>query len=154
MRNVTVIGMRGKTPFDALVSHFISLGGESVLLDPEMVCGKDHILSAAMHAERAFLQGHHRSKNILTETILYAACDRQISKAMKKMGPKPGNDGYVACLFDIEDPKLDDIGMIRDDSLFEITEDKVRSLGIPYDPELPLEEQVLEAVAMVDLLKQ
>ncbi len=151
---MSVIGIRGNASFDEIVSHITSLGGDVILLDPDMVCGKPHIISAAMHAERAFEQGHNRSKNILTETILYAACDRQIGKAMKKMGPKPGRKEYVACIFDLDDPKIEAIGMVEDDSLCCISEEKMKNLGIQKDNLTSVENSILEAVAMVDLLKQ
>ncbi len=154
MHDITVIGIRGDASFQEMVSYFTSMGGDVVLFDPDMVCGKSHIMSAAMHAERALEQGHPRSKNILTETILYAGCDRQIGKAMKKMGPKPGRNEYVACIFDAGYADIEDIGMTRDDRLCEISLEKVKNLDIPIDPDLSLEDQVLEAIAMVDLLKQ
>ena len=74
-----VIGMRGNTSFDEIITHFTTMGGEIVLMDPDMVVGKDHIISAAIHAERSFSEGTNRSKTILTEIILYAAWERQIS---------------------------------------------------------------------------
>ena len=147
-----VIGMRGDAPFDSIVSHFTSMGGDVVLIDPDMVIGKDHIISAAMHAERSFSEGTNRSKTVLTEIILYSAWERQISKALSKMKPKDGGNEYVALLIDIEDPKLDAIGMIRDDSLMEPTKDKAHKLGLTDGP-VPYEDQAVENVAMVELLK-
>ena len=82
-----VISMRGGSDFDSIVGHFTGMGGEVILFDPDMVAGRDHILSAAMHAERSFSEGTNRSKTLLTEIILYAAWERQISKADSKMKP-------------------------------------------------------------------
>lgn len=147
-----VIGIRGKAGFDTMVGHFTSLGGDVVLMDPDMVVGKDHILSAASHAERSFSEGTNRSKTILTEIILYSAWERQISKALSKMKPKEGRDEYVALLIDIEDPKLDAIGMERDDSLIDATSEKARKLGLVDGP-ISYEDQAIENVAMVELLK-
>ena len=147
-----VIGLRGKATFAQMVDHFTSLGGDAVLLDPDMVCGKDHVMSAAIHAERAFDEGTNRSKTVLTEIILYCAWERQIGKAMRKMRPKEGREDYVALLIDIDDPELDAIGMVRDDSLFEATPDKAKALGLD-DPFVPAEDQAVENVAMVELLK-
>ncbi len=151
--DVKVIGMRGNASFDTVVKHFTSLGGEVVLLDPGQVYGKDMLLSAADHAERAFRHGTNRSKNILTETIIYAAFERQISKALSKMKPKEGATEFVAILFDIEDPKLDAIGMERDDSLIEGTPEKAESLGLVNDMGIPCEDLALERVALLDLAK-
>jgi len=147
-----VIGMRGDADFDTVVKHFTSMGGDVVLMDPEMVVGKDHILSAAMHAERSFSEGTNRSKSLLTEIILYSAWERQISKALSKMKPKEGCNEYVALLIDIGDPRLQEIGMVRDDSLIGATDEKAERLGLVKGP-IPYEDQAVENVAMVELLK-
>lgn len=148
-----VIGMRGDATFERMVGHFTSMGGDCVLLDPDMVVGRDHLLSAAEHAERAFREGTNRSKTVLTEIILYAAWERQIGRAMAKMRPKEGRTDYVALLVDIDDPRLDDIGMVRDDSLIDATEEKAARLGLITGGSLGYEDQAVENVAMVELLK-
>ena len=147
-----LIGIRGPVPFEDLVAHFTSLGGDVVLMDPDMVCGREHVMSAVMHAERAFSNGTNRSKTILTEILLYCAWERQIGKALSKMRPKEGRDEYVALLIDVDDPHLDEIGMVRDDSLYEPTEWKCEKLGLRSCFLSPV-DQALENVAMVDLMK-
>ena len=148
--DLKVIGMEGEAPFDEIVAHFTSMGGEVVLMDPDKILGKEHVISAAIHAERSFEEGTNRSKSILTEIILYAAWERQISKALSKMKPKNGK--YVALLIDIDDPQLDAIGMVRNDSLIDATPEKAKALGL-NDPFLSYEQQAVENVAMVELLK-
>ena len=147
-----VIGMRGDTCFDDIVKHFTSMGGDVVLFDPDMIVGRDHLMSAAKHAERSFSEGTNRSKTLLTEIILYAAWERQISKALAKMKPKEGGKCYVALLLDIDNPKLDYIGMVQDDSLIDATDAKAQKLGLVKGP-VSYEDQALENVAMVELLK-
>ncbi|MBR3476604.1 MAG: hypothetical protein IKH39_05525 [Candidatus Methanomethylophilaceae archaeon] len=147
-----VIGMRGDAPFDDIVKHFTSMGGEVVLMDPDMVCGKDHVLSALIHAERSMEEGTNRSKTLLTEVILYCAWERQIGKALAKMKPKEGRREYVALLLDVDDPKLGELGMERDDSLCQATEAKAKALGLD-DRYLSYEDQAVENVASVELLK-
>ena len=144
--------MHGNATFEQMVGHFTSMGGDCVLVDPDMVVGRDHLLSAAEHAERAFREGTNRSKTVLTEIILYSAWERQIGKAMTKMKPKEGRNDYVALLIDIDDPRLEEIGMIRDDSLFEATPEKAERLGLIVGS-LSFEDQAVENVAMVELLK-
>ena len=146
-----IIGMRGDAEFDDIVRHFTSMGGDVVLMDPDMVVGKGHIISAVRHAERSFAEGTNRSKTLLTEIILYAAWERQISKALAKMKPK--RNEYVALLICIKDPELDSIGMVRDDSLIAPTDAKAEKLGLVKGP-IPYEDQAIENVAMVELLKQ
>jgi len=152
--NVQVIGIKGDAGFDEIVRHFTELGGDAVLLDPGVVCGRDHLLSAATHAERAFRNGTNRSKTLLTETILYAAGDRQIGRAMEKMRPKDGKNGMVAVLFGIDDPKLDLIGMTRCDELMAASPAKAEALGADMFDGVSCEDAALEHVAMTDLLKQ
>ena len=147
-----VIGMRGDASFDTIVEHFTSMGGDVVLMNPDKVVGKDHVISAARHAERSFSEGTNRSKTLLTETILYAAWERQISKAIDKMKPKKDRNEYVALLIDIDDEKLDEIGMTRDNSLIETTDEKAQRLGL-IKGSLSYEDQAVENVAMVELLK-
>jgi KEOPS complex subunit Cgi121 len=152
--DILVIGIKGDLGFDEIIRHFTGLGGDAVLLDPHMVCGRDHIVSAVMHAERAFSNGTNRSKTLLTETILYAAGDRQIGRAMEKMRPKEGNNEMVAVLFGIDDPELSTIGMERCDEIMEASPEKVRNLGADMFEGISCEDAALELVAMADLLKQ
>lgn len=147
-----VMGLRGEAGFQDIVDHFTALGGDVVLMDPDMVCGYGHAMSAAMHAERAFAEGTNRSKTLLTEILLYCAWERQIGKALAKMRPKEGRDEYVAVLVGIDDPHLEDIGMVRDDSLLGPTDWKAERLGL-RSCFLSPEDQAMENVAMVDLMK-
>ncbi|MDR0522822.1 MAG: hypothetical protein LBG62_00090 [Candidatus Methanoplasma sp.] len=149
----TVMGIVGSGGFDRAMEHFSSLGGEALLLDPDMVCGREHVLSALMHAERAFAAGSNRSKSLLTETVIYAAGDRQINRASERMRPKPGRGDMVAVLFGIPDPRLGDAGMSRDDSVMDASPAKAARLGVEPADGMSCADLVLEHVAMVDLMK-
>ncbi len=152
---ITVIGVTGDCPFDRAVEHFTSMGGEVILLNPLYVYGERHILSAVMHAERAFANGTHRSKTLLTETIMYIAGERQASKALKKVRPVSDSGPRVAVLFDIDDPKLDEIGLVRDDSIIAGTPEKAAAMGLDaFGQDVDFEELALESVAMLDIEKQ
>lgn len=152
--DVKVIGLRGEASFDDMVQHFTSMGGEVVIMDPMYVCGKDHIISAVRHAERSFANGTNRSKTLLTEIILYAAGERQISKAMSRMRPKEGSKEYVLALLDIpDDLKLADIGMERDDSIADANEEKAKAMGLDTSFGIDYEDLALEMVALLELAK-
>ncbi len=152
--DVKVIGLRGEASFDDMVKHFTSLGGEVVIMDPMYVCGKDHIISAVRHAERSFEHGTNRSKTLLTEILLYAAGERQISKALEKMRPKAGCKEYALALLDVpDDLKLNDIGMERCDSILDANEAKADALGLDRSFDIPIEDLALEMVALLDLAK-
>ena len=153
--DVTVIGIRGGASFDDIVGHFTSLGGEVILMDPLQVYGSPMLISAVAHAERAFERNENSSRNILTEIILYASGERQISKALSKMGPKEGCEEYVALLLDVEgDLKLDSIGMERDDSIVDGNDSKAEAMGLTNGLSIPYDDLALERVAMVDILKK
>lgn len=152
--DVKVIGLKGDATFDDMVRHFTSLGGEVVIMDPMYVCGKDHVVSAVRHAERSFEHGTNRSKTLLTEIILYAAGERQISKALEKMKPKAGCKEYVLALLDVpDDLKLDEIGMERDESIIDATDAKAKAMGLDRSFNIPIEDLALEMVALLDLAK-
>ena len=154
MANVRVIGIRCDRPFSEIVKHFTDMGGDVILMDPEYVCGRDHIISAVMHAERAFEQGTNRSKTLLTETLLYAAGERQISKALAKMRPKDNVSEMAAAVFDVGDMRLGKIGAVSDDKILKCTKEKLKNLGITASGSVPIEDLVLEMVATVDIQKQ
>ncbi len=151
---VTVIGVTGDCPFEKAVGHFTAMGGEVILLNPLYVYGKDHVLSAVEHAERAFRNGTHRSKTFLTETIMYIAGERQAGRALKKMRPVSDSEPRVAVLFDIDDPRLEDIGLVRDDSVVGGTPEKAEAMGLDtHGLDVTYDELALELVAMLDVEK-
>ena len=151
---VTVIGVRGDCPFEKAVEHFTSLSGEVILLNPLYVYGKDHVLSAVEHAERAFRNGTQRSKTFLTETIMYVAGERQAGRALKKMRPVSDSEPRVAVLFDIGDPKLDMIGLERDDSIVDGSPEKAEAMGLnAHGLNVSYNQLALELVAMLDVEK-
>ncbi len=150
---VSVIGIRGSLPFDKAVEHFTSKGGEVILLNPLYVYGKNHVLTAILHAERAFANSSNRSKNILTETIMYISGERQVSKALKRMKPSTDSVECVAVLFDIKDPELELLNVERDDSIIDGNEEKAKAIGINLSSGIEPEKLVLELVAMLDIEK-
>ena len=94
-----LIGIRGPVPFEDLVAHFTSLGGDVILMDPDMVCGREHVMSAVMHAERAFSNGTNRSKTILTEILLYCAWERQIAPSNMERSSATGSKFWIPVRF-------------------------------------------------------
>ena len=153
MDNVTVIGLRCVRPFNDIVKHFVDMGGDVILVNPGLVCGRDHLLSAVMHAERAFASGNNRSKTLLTETIMYAAGERQISKALSKMRPKDGCGEMAAVVFNVTDMRLPEIDAVRDDKILECTPEKAKNMNLDVTM-APACEMALEMVAMMDIQKQ
>jgi len=155
MSGIRVVGLRGDFTFDQAMDHFESLGAEVALLDPDAVCGRDHLVSAYMHAERAFAEGRNRSKKIVTEMILYAAFERQIGRALDAVRPRPGSGTVVAAVIGYDgDLGLERLGATEDPSLLAPSEEKAKRLGVELFDGVSPEDAVLEKVAFVDLMKQ
>lgn len=148
---VSIMGIRGRLPFDTAVEHFTSMGGDVILLNPMYVYCREQILSAVEHAERAFRNGSNRSKTFLTEVIMYTSGERQVSKALKKMRPAEDSGEVIAVLFDIDDPHLDCLNVVRDDSILTGTEERAEAMGLSGKG--PYEYLALELVAMLDIEK-
>jgi len=65
------------------------------LVRADRVYGRDHLLLAADLAARAHAQGRARASDVATETLLYAAGERQIGKALALLGLQPGVRGVA-----------------------------------------------------------
>jgi len=161
MSNIEVIGARGHvTDPEELYRSLNGMEGTVVALDPGMVCGKDHLSSAATHAERAFQRGTNSSSSLGIETVLYASGERQISRALDRMAVPRGATEVALVLFDLDPERLLDLlDMERDDALLECTVEKLLAFGIGRDeigsvPEEMRDELVLERVAFVEMLKR
>jgi len=88
--HVAVTGARGVDvgDVDATLDEVRQLAGDAAfqLFDAEMVAGWRHLFHAAVNATLATQQGSAISKSLDVETILYASCQDQISKAFTLMG--------------------------------------------------------------------
>ena len=148
-----VIGIRSEKTPKELMDHFDGIGAEVILFDPDYICGKDHLLSAYIHAERAIERGTNRSRDLVSETILYASADRQIGRAIKKMSPKKNSDEFVVLVIGKhENLRLNEIDAERDDSLIECTEESAKNMNLEKS-KIPYTELILEHVAAVDIMK-
>ncbi|MGN1045415.1 MAG: KEOPS complex subunit Cgi121 [Candidatus Methanomethylophilaceae archaeon] len=153
-RKVTVIGAKGTCGLDRIVEHFTSKGGDVIVMDPLYVYCPEQVISAAEHAERAFREGRNRSRTFLTETMMYVSGERQVSKALEKMRPPEGSDGFVLSLFDIDDPDLEALGLTECPSLLEGTPEKAEAMGLDASGmDIDLRDLALETVAMLDIEK-
>lgn len=162
MVKVDILGVRGQVgDAEALIKALQQLGrGEGLALDADMICGKDHLTSAVFHATRAFERGDNVSQSVVVETVLYSSGERQISKAMKKMGVKVGMERVALVLFDVDDAEkvARDLGFARDDDVLEASAEKALRFGISPEelkavPPDMVEDLVLERVAFVGMQK-
>ena len=135
-----------------------SCGGWAQLLDAGHVVGRDHITSAHEHARRAIERGTNATGSIEMELLLYASGERQISRAIERMGVRAGRPSVAVLGGGVS---LDDVrsrfGWTTDDSLLRPTRVKLRALGCS-DTEIRTAgnravDMALERVARVDLVK-
>ena len=88
--HVAVTGARGVEvgDVDVILDEVRQLAGEAAfqLFDADMVAGWRHLFHAAVNAIHAIETGSAVSKSVDVETILYASCQDQISKAFNLMG--------------------------------------------------------------------
>jgi KEOPS complex subunit Cgi121 len=173
---ITVLGTRGTIKdIESFVQQLIEFSKQEHLViqafDARLIFGKDHVISAVTHAKRAFHQGTNSTNSLALEILLYAAGERQIQKAIKKMGVKKGNQEIVFLFTDssnrIKSENVDDAMIRRFLKTFQLTIDKdvirgnrdtLKHFGITDEelstiPEDKYGDIILEKIAMVDIIK-
>mgnify|MGYP001259469338 CR=1 FL=1 len=173
---IEVVGARGTIQnVDEFLQQLLGFSEEHHLviqaLDAKAVYGKDHLVSAAEHAVRAFHQGRNAMNSLALELLLYAAGERQIQKAIKKMGVKQGKGQVAFVIIDKKKRpakgKTNDMivaslvrifHFVRDDKVLEGTKDTLTRFGITQReiwtvPEQRYGDLILEKVALVDVIK-
>ena len=135
------------------------------VLDATAVCGRVHLESALLHANRAFERGTNMARTLPIEWMLCAAGARQVDVAFQRVGIHPGTDNFAIMLVADDDlvptegqvaSLLETLELERDDGTLECSETALRNLGVG-DAELaavPRErwtDLALERVAMLDL---
>ena len=140
-------GARGKINTERIPQNIF-------VYDSSLIFGKEHIIAAYLNAERNFECGKNISSKMYVEVMLYLAGTRQIREAMEIYRPKP--EGKYAILFhkNFEEEArkfVEENNLMRDDSVLEITEEKISDLrlqGIFRDRPL---EFVLERMAILNI---
>jgi KEOPS complex subunit Cgi121 len=173
---IKVIGARGSIPdVEIFLKQLMEFATKEHLviqvLNAEMVYGKEHIVSAATHALRSWEQRTNATNSLALETMLYAAGERQIQKAIKKMGIKKGRQAIAFVLIDKEKQKrnrkaydriidklLDTFHLKCDDIVLEGNIGTLKHFGITAEelrtvPKTRYGDLILERVAMVDVIK-
>lgn len=163
MRKFDLAGAIGKIddPMKFIKGVQAELGKETLCLDADMVCGREHIESAVMHAERSFDHGTNSSDSFAMEVMLYASGERQLSKALNKMSVKEGEVALAIVSFDgeVTDPILRRFGLAPHPQATSFSVAKALRFGIEQKeadsvPLVMLQDLVLERVAFVDVSKR
>jgi KEOPS complex subunit Cgi121 len=140
------------------------------VFDASMVFGKAHLNSAVEHALRAIKRKTNSTNTLDKEIMLYASGERQIKKAIPKMGIKKGCEEIVLVLFNKENnygEKISDkilknilkqLDLKHNDSVLEGNYQKLLDFGLSKDEietvtKDKYEFLILEKVAMVDVIK-
>lgn len=140
------------------------------VFDASMIFEKIHLNSAVEHAIRAMKRKTNSTNSLDKEILLYASGERQIKKAIPKMGVKKGCEKIALVLInDDEQGKenlfdsvieniLDQLNLKRDDSVLKGSHQTLLDFGLS-DNEISTvtkdkyEFLILEKVAMVDVIK-
>jgi len=129
------------------------------LFDASMIAGGEHLLSAAMHALRAFERKSMRSSSVGMEMILYASGRRQIREALGLVGLQKNTRKIAAVIMgkDASGKCGELFGALGLERRTEaeaaggaaaVGRLKIPSKGVPKDR---LKELALEQVALLDI---
>lgn len=142
--HVALAGARGVEvgDVDAALDVVRRLSGGSAfqLFDAGMVAGCRHLFHAAVNAVHAIRGGSAISNSVEVESMLYASCQDQISKAFTLMGLSPQVKN-VAILVLSEDPSetgrlaaeiAERLG-VQDDDVLDVTPEKYERLKEVFD---------------------
>jgi KEOPS complex subunit Cgi121 len=156
---ITIAAYRGEIKdLRALVDRV--RGKPIQLARADRIYGADHLRHAAALATRAVDEGRARTTDLATETLVYAAGERQVHKALAFLGVSIVTREIAAIAWDAAalDTLAREMGWTRDDALLAGDEGALDAFGVTREERamLPRErwgELILERVALVDVLK-
>jgi KEOPS complex subunit Cgi121 len=134
------------------------------VFNADVIFGKNHLISAVEHAQRAIEQKTNTTNSLEMEILLYASGERQLKLAIPKMGIKKGKTN-VAFVFlgkktnkKIVDGFINTFSLLRDDKVLEGDINTLRKFGFKENEIKTVSESkygnlILEKVAMVDIIK-
>lgn len=117
------------------------LGIDLQFFDADLVASPEHLYFAALNALQAFQNKTNHSKTAAMETILYASAQRQIIRAIERLGIKPQTKN-IALLIIGEDPKqlenavlavTQALGSKPDQRVLELTKAKLEKIKTAFE---------------------
>ncbi len=161
----TIVGARGIVKArDAVLRQAQAWAAERgvdvLLADASVVFGREHLESAALHAERARDAGLMATRSLSMEALLYLAGQRQVADAIRIAGLKDGTETIAIVLFGPAsvDDLLASLVWSRDDPVLDPHGKDLSRLGIAAPerrtvPEDRVADLALERTALVDVAK-
>lgn len=163
---IAVAGVRGPLRLEDML--FMAKKANRIaplqVLRADRVVSADHLRSAALHARRAFDEGRNQADRLEVEFTRYAAGERQIKKALAKLGVEDGSPAGVVCALgdkrrDALEYFVDGLGLVEDDTLIDGGLAALHAFGVTEaeleaTPEAHHLDIVLEHVAEVDLMRK
>lgn len=135
-------------------------GQAFLILRADRVYGADHLTHAAALAARAVADDRGRTADLATETLLYAAGERQVHKALALLGVVADTRAFATVAWDAStlDALATALGWARDDAVIEANEDALDALGITRTqrgmfPRARWGDLILEKIALLDVAK-
>lgn len=140
--------------------------------DATAIYSTDHLISATEHAKRAFQQGTNATNSLALEILLYASGERQIEKALKKIGVTKGQQRVAFVLTDglngkrnasseaaLKKKLLQTLHLQSDETAIRGDKETLQRFGITEKellttPESHYGDLILEKIALVDVMKK
>ena len=134
----------------------------------DMICGKNHLYSAAAHAIRSERQHSKTTHSLAMELLLYAAGERQVKHALEKMGITKGKNNLALVIVNFYSKQnvvdrcieslIEQFNIQIDDSLLICSMKKLKDFGITDKQLKSVSEEnyeylILEQIALVDIIK-
>ncbi len=137
-----------------------AVDSDVLLADASAVFGRDHVESAALHAERARSSNRMATRSLSMEALLYLSGRRQVADAIRVAGLRRGAKAVAVLVFGnapVEE-LIHHLGWTRDDDVLAPSGKDLSVLGIggPERATLPsarIVDLALERTALVDLTK-
>lgn len=133
-------------------------GIEIQLVDARGVCRPLHLQASLLHAERAIARGRNRANTRATELLLWLAGERQIHRAIARLGVKRSTRSVAVICFAPGrlSRLLRHLGLLRDDRVLDATPQKLRAQGFTQTAVRSLPKElwpllVLERTARAEL---
>jgi len=131
-----VAGVHVEAVDDTLRAVRVAVGESTLqLFDAGMVAGWRHLYHAAVNAVTAMENGASVSKGLDVETLLYATCQDQITKAFRLMGVSKRTTAAAVTVFGRDPNVITDTARIAaealgepDDRVLQVDESKFRRL--------------------------